>query len=366
MHRNFALAILSAGLGLCASALAEEEPPSLESLHIDPDRISVMGVSSGGYMATQLAVAYPEVFSGLGVFAAGPWGCSQGELSRALRQCMAIGRGLPSLAELDARLEDYRRRDLLGEANALAEQRVYLWQGEDDEVVQPQLGAALARQYSRWLTDSDSQLKLELAEGANHGWPVARERIDDPALLVNCRAGGAPYLLDCDSDGAGRALDWLYGDLAPPSGESQGNLRTFDQEPFDDGLAERGYLYVPESCAQGKECGLVMALHGCRMSSEQIGEQFVRNSGLDAWADTNRLVVIYPQATPSLPNPLGCWDWWGYEESMWQPSPLHDSRDGEQLGALMRMIRQLAGLSGNVSADNVSADHASDAEGSAQ
>lgn len=347
MHPNSALAILGIGLGLCASALAEEEIPALERLAIDPGRISVLGVSSGGYMATQLAVAHPAVFSGLGVFAAGPWGCSQGELSRALRQCMAIDRGLPSLAELDERLADYRRRKLVGDEEALAKQRVYVWQGESDSVVKPQLGAELARQYSRWLTDGDSQLKLELVDGANHGWPVASERVKDPTRLTDCQAGGEPYLLDCESDGAGQALDWLYGDLTPPGEESQGSLKEFDQEPFDDDLAERGYLYVPDSCAQGERCGLVMALHGCRMSSEQIGEQFVRNSGLNAWADTNRLVVLYPQVVPSLPNPLGCWDWWGYEESMWQLSPLHDSRDGEQLGALMRMVRQLAGLSEN-------------------
>ena len=65
-------------------ALAEDTSlPSLPVMTIDPAAISVVGVSSGGYMATQLAVAHPALFQGLGVFAAGPWGCAQGELSRA-------------------------------------------------------------------------------------------------------------------------------------------------------------------------------------------------------------------------------------------------------------------------------------------
>ena len=48
-------------------------------------RVSVSGLSSGGYMATQFAVAYSASIDGLGVAAAGPWGCAQGKLQRALK-----------------------------------------------------------------------------------------------------------------------------------------------------------------------------------------------------------------------------------------------------------------------------------------
>jgi len=45
-----------------------------------------------------------------------------------------------------------------------------------------------------------------------------------------------------------------------------------------------------------------------------FGTTFVRNIGYNKWADTNRIIVLYLQATPTSSNPLGCWDWWGYDD----------------------------------------------------
>ncbi|TDX22203.1 hypothetical protein DFO67_13013 [Modicisalibacter xianhensis] len=115
-----------------------------------------MGVSSGGYMATQLAVAWPERFSGLAVFAAGPWGCAQGALSRAKTQGMETRLGLPDLAELARRYAQYLDNDRVGDPAALAEQRVYLWHGENDDVIDPRLEELLAEQYRDWLADSEA------------------------------------------------------------------------------------------------------------------------------------------------------------------------------------------------------------------
>ncbi|WP_458526633.1 extracellular catalytic domain type 2 short-chain-length polyhydroxyalkanoate depolymerase [Onishia taeanensis] len=336
------LAVLA--LGLAGPAPADDDtPPPLPVFTLDPAAISVMGVSSGGYMATQLAVAHPELFTGLAVFAAGPWGCAQGELSRALNQCMATRRGLPEREALTARLTDYRRDDLVGAAERLADQRVYLWHGEADTTVAPALGERLAEQYRRWLADPETQLKAVRQPGAGHGWPVTAADLSETTELADCREGGAPYLLGCGLDGAGEAVSWLYEDPETPDDTARGMLWTFDQTAFDDDLAERGFLYVPKACEEGAPCGLVMALHGCNMNAEAIGEAFVRHTGLNRWAAANRLVVLYPQATSSLANPQGCWDWWGHEESLWQPEPQHDSRAGAQLSGLVRMVRQLSG-----------------------
>ncbi|WP_192035827.1 PHB depolymerase family esterase [Halomonas sp. YLGW01] len=337
-------------LGLSGPALAANDSPSpLPVLTLDPAAISVMGISSGGYMATQLAVAHPERFQGLAVFAAGPWGCARGELSRALGQCMATRRGLPERDALEERLAAYREESLVGSAASLGEQRVYLWHGEADATVAPALGERLAAQYRGWLADPETQLKVVRQDEAGHGWPVDAgtlpEVTAEDALppLADCREGGAPYLLDCGIDGAGEALSWLYEDLKTPDDTASGMLWTFDQTAFDDDMAEQGFLYVPKACEEGAPCGLVVVLHGCQMHAEAIGEAFVRRSGLNRWAAANRLVVLYPQATSSLANPQGCWDWWGYEESLWQPEPRHDSRAGEQLQGLMGMVHRLSG-----------------------
>lgn len=340
-----AILIIAIGLGLAGPALADDSPLSpLPVLTIDADAISVMGVSSGGYMATQLAVAFPARFRGLGVFAAGPWGCSRGDLGRALGQCMLTRLGPPDMAVLAERRDDYQADDLVGPARDLAGQRVYVWHGTADATVDPMLGAWLAEQYRAWLDDGDAQLRLAMSEGAGHGWPV-RSRDDGPRL-ADCGESGSPYLLDCNVDGAGEALTWLYGELEAPPEMPRGMLRTFDQAPFDGGRGfdDQGYLFVPKTCEEGAECGLVVALHGCEMGRERVDETFVRHSGLNEWAAANALVVLYPQVGSSLPNPRGCWDWWGYAESTWQPTPTHDTRNGRQVRALMTMIEQLAGL----------------------
>ncbi|MEC9484089.1 MAG: poly(3-hydroxybutyrate) depolymerase, partial [Halomonas sp.] len=91
---------------------------------------------------------------------------------------------------------------------------------------------------------------------------------------------------------AAQALHWLYGeDIHPPQDATAGGtLMAFDQTPFYTGrrLAEQGYVFIPDACREGARCALSVALHGCGMSSAQIGEAFVRDSGLNAWAAANR------------------------------------------------------------------------------
>ena len=43
--------------------------------------VYVTGASSGGYMATQLQVAYSDTFQGAGIFTAGPYYCGTGNLA---------------------------------------------------------------------------------------------------------------------------------------------------------------------------------------------------------------------------------------------------------------------------------------------
>ncbi|MCE9682442.1 PHB depolymerase family esterase [Halomonas alkalisoli] len=332
---------LFAGLLFSVGALADDPLPELPRLGISPDAISVIGISSGGYMATQLAVAWPERFEGLAVLAAGPWSCAQGGLGRALGQCMSTRRGPPDLAALNLKLRDYQARGLVGDASDLAGLRAYVWHGEADNVVDSSLGEALAEQLSGWLASPGEQLKVNLAPTAGHGWPIRSDEQIPPSWLAECRGGGGTHLLACGTDVAGKALAWLHGELAPAQEVDMTQLLRFDQEDFAvRGMGSVGYALIPEACKAGG-CDLTLALHGCGMDSEQIDEAFVRHSGLNEWAVANRRVVLYPQAKTSLANPQGCWDWWGFTESTWQLDPLHDTREGVQVSALMAMIDRL-------------------------
>ncbi|WP_156085479.1 prolyl oligopeptidase family serine peptidase [Billgrantia saliphila] len=332
---------LLAGLLFAAGARAESSPSELPPLATDPDDVSVIGVSSGGYMATQLAVAWPRRFTGLAVLAAGPWSCAQGGLGRALGQCMTTRHGDPDLGELAIRLRDYRARELVGEEEDLASLRAFVWYGEKDAVVDPSLGRALVEQLEDWLAEPDSQLKVVRSPGVGHGWPVEADERLSPSQMGECRDGGGTHLLACGIDIAGEALNWLHDELKPPTEDDVARLERFDQTTFDArGLGDIGYVLIPEACESGG-CGLTVALHGCGMTLEQIDDAFVRHSGLNEWATANRRVVLYPQATTSLANPQGCWDWWGFAESTWQLDPLHDTREGVQVRSLMAMIDQL-------------------------
>ncbi|WP_404464471.1 PHB depolymerase family esterase [Vreelandella aquamarina] len=324
-----------------SAAHAQEEPPSLPALGVASDQASVVGVSSGGYMATQLAVAWPERFSGVGVLAAGPWGCAQGALSLALNQCMMTRRGLPSLDELEQRRERYASLDQVGSQEALAQLRAFVWHGGADATVSPALGDLLAQQWQRWLASPEQQLHYELRENTGHGWPVAmpKDARIDPQEMGDCHNGGGSHVLACGDDVAGEMLAWLYPEREVNA--SDGELRAFDQSDFAvKGFADTGYLFVPEACEAGG-CPVTVALHGCQMNAEAIGDTFVRYSGLNRWAAEHGQVVLYPQAENSMANPQACWDWWGFAESTWQVNPLHDTRDGTQARALMAMVDQL-------------------------
>ncbi|HSP30802.1 MAG TPA: alpha/beta hydrolase-fold protein, partial [Halomonas sp.] len=145
----YALFCVGACTPLMAQAETASEPDDLPALGATAEQASVVGLSSGGYMATQLAVAWPERFSGVGVLAAGPWSCAQGSLSLALNQCMMTRRGVPSLDELEGRHKRYLELEQVGSADELSQLRVFLWHGEEDEVVEPKLGDLLAEQWEQ-------------------------------------------------------------------------------------------------------------------------------------------------------------------------------------------------------------------------
>ncbi|MGO2133045.1 MAG: poly(3-hydroxybutyrate) depolymerase [Halomonas sp.] len=324
---------------------------ALPALGAARDNASVIGVSSGGYMASQLAVAWPERFTGLGIISAGPWGCAQGSLSLALTQCMLTTKGPIDLGTLDERYQSYLKRELVGTPQQLSTLRAYSWHGGADSVVAPSIGQSLTQQLSSWLADPEQQLQAVVDEGAAHGWPVGSSQAEpDIPERADCAEGGGNHLLDCERKVGEEALDWIHGPAPEKDVESiseRGRLVRFDQSDFDArGLADEGYLFLPESCESGG-CPVSVALHGCGMSASEGDESFVRHNGLNERADREGRLVLYPQAKASMANPQGCWDWWGFTESSWQLDPLHDSREGRQIGSLMQMLDKLQSSPGS-------------------
>ena len=63
---------------------------------------------------------------------------------------------------------------------------------------------------------------------------------------------------------------------------------------------------------------------------------FTEGSGFARWADTNRLIILFPQVEASILNPKACWDWWGYTGKDFL------TKDAPQIAAIWRMVEQLA------------------------
>ena len=77
-----------------------------------------------------------------------------------------------------------------------------------------------------------------------------------------------------------------------------------------------GYVYIPKKC-ETEVCNLHVAFHGCLQGKYLIGNVYAKYSGYNQVADLNNFIVLYPQVQSSLlNNPSGCWDWWGFTDSL--------------------------------------------------
>ena len=69
---------------------------ALPALVLDKTQTTVSGLSSGGFMAVQLHVAYSATFAkGAGVVAGGPFYCAEGSVTNATGRCMAHSTSIP-------------------------------------------------------------------------------------------------------------------------------------------------------------------------------------------------------------------------------------------------------------------------------
>lgn len=141
-------------------------------------------------------------------------------------------------------------------------------------------------------------------------------------------------------------LTHLYGELDAPSDASEDHLIAIEQhvwvEEAGGSLAESGFAYVPVSCQQGESCQVHVSFHGCNqfVGADGVDKQYVLKAGFNRWAESNHLVVLYPQTQASniSPfNPQGCWDWWGYTGADYA------TREGVQLKAVKALVMKLAG-----------------------
>ena len=156
-------------------------------------------------------------------------------------------------------------------------------------------------------------------------------------------------------------LKHIYGSLNPRNTRAlSGSFIEFDQsefiaDPNAHSMDDTGWIYVPASCHRGERCKVHVVFHGCKQGYKDVGSKFIENAGYTQWADTNHIIVLYPQVIhvstfispnffaaidPNNTNPKGCWNWWGYDAD-----PDYATKAGRQMAAVKAMLDRIAGSS---------------------
>jgi len=311
----------------------------LKAYNVDKNNISVVGVSAGGAMAIQMHVAFSRTIKGAGIIAGAPYWCAMDNVLLATTSCMSV----PELIDLNLLWAGTSYAYGVGSIDNpknLENSRVWLFSGREDTVVDTGVVKKAKMFYEYYITE-DSQVTMVTNVSAEHAWITN-------SYGNNCNYLGQPFINNCNYDASGAMLNHIYAQtsLNPrASSVNYNNIFTFSQAQYTSlypsaiSMGNTGYVYVPASCQKGALCKLVVAFHGCEMDIADIKDAFYAHSGLNQWAETNNMIVLYPQAIVSslIPyNPKACWDWWGYTGTAYA------SQAGLQVAAIKRMINAIA------------------------
>ena len=331
-------------------AAAAKDAPALPAYQADLSQTTVSGLSSGGFMAAQFAVAYSATVAGAGIIVGGPYFCSGQPgrfpyipyLTNALTTCMNPGESQvapPVAGELLRAANDFARADLIDDTANLKRQRVYLFSGMKDRTVTRPVVEQVNQFYQLAGTPA-AQIRFIDNVGAGHAI------LTDSSLDKACAVTESPFINDCDYTQARDILQHLYPDLQSPSATPTGKVIAFNQRSFIrkaySSMNDTGYAYIPKAC-DSETCRVHVVFHGCLQTTQAIGNRFYTSTGYNQVADANKIIVLYPQAEPSAIypyNPKGCWDFWGYT-SVNPIDPDFYRRSGTQMEAVKGMLDRL-------------------------
>jgi len=301
---------------------------------IDTSIITLSGLSAGGYMANQFHLSHPELVSGVGIIAAGPYGCARNSIITALAQCVnkAPETYPPNIADIS--------EQFAGVSEFLRNDKVWLLHGTLDTRINASVANTLYVQYSQ-IIDAEN-LDYINDKPFSHLFPKLNTG-------VNCEISESPFIGNCGYDAAGELLNFIADPLKPRATKeeaaSDGDLIKFAQAELANiegaGMHKYGYVYVPKSCEGNNSqqaCSLHLSFHGCNQSIDNIDAQYAQNTGINEWAVTNNMVVLYPQVAKSSIAPMhpqACWDWWGYTGEN------YSNKDAKQIHAVKTMVMGL-------------------------
>ncbi|MEU0880542.1 PHB depolymerase family esterase [Lentzea sp. NPDC005914] len=326
-----ATGLAATSLSISMAAVPAPQPGALGGHTITGTYVS--GLSSGGFMANQLHVAYSSVFQGAGIFSAGAYDCAQNSVNTAQFACMDTFQQRKTPAELEQLTRSRATAGTVDPPQNLSGDPVWLFHGTADQTVAPAVNDDLATYYR----DFGARVAYNNTSAAGHAWV-------SPIGPNSCGSTSSPYVNNCGAvDPVKEMLGHLFGQVNPAAGALSGKLVQFDQSAYVPGgnaaavsMGREGFAYVPRACETGP-CKLMVTLHGCYQYYGLVGNALMDKAYLNEYADTNNMIVLYPQATTMTGNPRGCWDWWGYQSAQYA------LRTGPQMTAVVNMVKAMSG-----------------------
>ena len=172
-----------------AASIAAMVRRAVEDHALDVQRVFVTGLSAGGAMTAVMLATWPELFAGGAVIAGLPYGSATSlfEAFAAMRQDRT------PTAEISG------DRVRAASSHRGAWPTLSIWHGQDDTIVRPGAGEALARQWTNlhgiegdpvpartpagrdflvWLADGEPVVELHRISGMGHGVPLQTEGAD--------------------------------------------------------------------------------------------------------------------------------------------------------------------------------------------
>lgn len=319
----FLLSLLSLNLSISTASVKSDA-----KILIDTSTITLSGLSAGGYMANQFHLSHPEMVSGIGIIAAGPFGCARNSIMTALSECVN-----KAPAEYPENISDISNQ-FVDVAEQIKSDKVWLLHGTSDTRIAANVADALHQQYTQ-LIQANNLVYIN-DKPFPHLFPTENKG-------GQCNTSESPFIGSCGYDAAGAILSHIKGPLKPKVIASEtGQLLKIEQGALTDlsgtGMHQYGYVYVPESCTETdstKACSVHVSFHGCNQSIDNVNDQYAKNTGINDWAASNKMVVLYPQVKKSalMPmNPQACWDWWGYTDNN------YSNKEGIQIKAVKAMV----------------------------
>jgi poly(3-hydroxybutyrate) depolymerase len=360
----------SRGKSMLVSSDAKIE--QLGSYKVQKGTSSVSGLSSGAFMTVQLHLAHSSSFAGAGIIAGGPFRCAESYrgvatqaedayIESSLYICMnpLVPQTTPNAQRLAALADATAKAGKIDAIANLADDRVYIFTGSRDNVVYSDV-VARTRSFYELLGVKRNNIAYDDTVPAGHS--IVTDNPEDSALDTN----QPPYINNGGFMQSHDILRHIYSGLKPPAERLSGRMVRFDQTEFFGNdmrasMSRFGYAYVPRAVEEGAPARVHIALHGCKQGYNYVdyvngradvtnrspyGNRYITTTGYNHIADSNDIVVLYPQAqgtdNGAVQNPDGCWDWWGYT-SLDPRRPDYYSRDAIQIKAIHSMLQRLGG-----------------------